>query len=492
MGDALPYVDLGSGRTVRKLHRVKNTTACATLDNFQTKCWGSNSSGQIGIERVGDVGNQVGQMGDNLPSIDVGTGRTIEQITNADKVTCAVLDNGKLKCWGPTMHGSNGQDSLNSIGDEPGEESSDLADTVVSETSSIVKIKSGEYNTCALLADGTLKCWGRSGYGMFLGYSNYTYGDIYGQMGENLPAMQVGSTEKVIDFDYFDGDFICALLDTQKLKCWGRGDEGALGHGATYSMGGTGIYVGDGLPYVDLGSGRTVKSFSRSANHVCAILDNDKIKCWGSSNYGQLGTGNTSTIGDGPGEMGDNLPYVDVGTGVTPVSIVSGYASNCILTTDNKVRCWGRNSQGQLGLGHENHIGDDPGEMGDNLQDLDFGTTEKIVKLEAGSYSYCALFESERVKCWGSGAQGRIASGSSTDVGDAPNEMGSNLNFVDLGNRRVKDLFMNLSNTCFQLENDDLTCFGLGTNGQLRTGNASSLGDNASELGASIHIIKQD
>jgi alpha-tubulin suppressor-like RCC1 family protein len=72
--------------------------------------------------------------------------------------------------------------------------------------------------------------------------------------------------------------------------------------------------MGDDLPVVDLGTGRTAKMISAGGEHTCALLDDDSVKCWGRNQYGQLGLGDTSNRGDGPGEMGDNLPVVDLGT----------------------------------------------------------------------------------------------------------------------------------------------------------------------------------
>lgn len=63
--------------------------------------------------------------------------------------------------------------------------------------------------------------------------------------------------------------------------------------------------------------------------HACAILGNGGLKCWGGKNdtglnYGQLGQGNTFDIGSTPGQMGDNLPEVDLGTGRTAVAVATG------------------------------------------------------------------------------------------------------------------------------------------------------------------------
>ena len=95
------------------------------------------------------------------------------------------------------------------------------------------------------------------------------------------------------------------------------------------------------------------------------------MKCWGFGDFGQLGQGNTSWLGDGPGELGNNLPPVALGTSVTPDFITTMLYDSCVLTTTDLVKCWGGNLNGQLGQGDNVYRGDGPGEMGDSLPFID-------------------------------------------------------------------------------------------------------------------------
>ena len=65
--------------------------------------------------------------------------------------------------------------------------------------------------------------------------------------------------------------------------------------------------------------------------------------------------------------MGDNLPAVNLGTGKSAIAIDAGPLHMCALLNDGSMKCWGNNELGQLGLGDTNSRGDDPNEMGDNL-----------------------------------------------------------------------------------------------------------------------------
>src|SRR5205823_3943102 len=141
-----------------------------------------------------------------------------------------------------------------------------------------------------------------------------------------------------------------ALLSNGAVKCWGRNDGGQLGLGDTVDRGDGAGEMGDSLPAVDLGTGRTAVAISAGDFFTCALLDNASVKCWGANSEGQLGLGDTSARGDDPGEMGDSLPAVDLGTGRTAVAIDSGNIHTCALLDDTSVKCWGQNLSGQLGL----------------------------------------------------------------------------------------------------------------------------------------------
>jgi hypothetical protein len=105
-------------------------------------------------------------------------------------------------------------------------------------------------------------------------------------------------------------DHVCALLVDGAVKCWG--DGGKLGLGDRLSRGYAPGQMGDNLPVVPLGTGLSVRQLSAHyAHHTCALFATGAVKCWGRG--GALGLGDTRDRGVAPGEMGDALPFVDVG-----------------------------------------------------------------------------------------------------------------------------------------------------------------------------------
>ena len=187
-------------------------------------------------------------------------------------------------------------------------------------------------------------------------------------MGDALPALDLGtgrSARSVVASGYST----CALLDDGHVKCWGYNLQGQLGQGDTLNRGGLAGQMGDALSAIDLGQGRTATGLAAGATHICARLDDGRLKCWGWNLLGQLGVGDSINRGSLAGQMGDALPAVDLGVGRSAKSMGGGYAHTCAVLDDASVKCWGQSSI--LGLGDNRARGMNPGEMGDALPAVD-------------------------------------------------------------------------------------------------------------------------
>jgi alpha-tubulin suppressor-like RCC1 family protein len=253
-------------------------------------------------------GQIAAEMGDALPTVALGTGKTAIALAAAGSATCAILNDGSLKCWGNSLYGELGLGSTDDRGDDPGE------------------------------------------------------------MGDNLPAVNLGTGKTALQISGRQFHF-CALLNDHSVKCWGYNADGALGVGDNVNRGGAPGQMGDNLPAVNLGTGKTAVKVAVGGWASCALLNDGSVKCWGANSWGQLGLGlpQTADLGDGPGEMGDNLPAVNLGTGKIAVDLVTGVYYACVILNDDGVKCWGGNGRGELGIGSAGNIGNDPSHMGDNL-----------------------------------------------------------------------------------------------------------------------------
>ena len=78
------------------------------------------------------------------------------------------------------------------------------------------------------------------------------------------------------------------------------------------SRGGSRVDMGNLLPAVDLGAGRSVAAISLGGYHSCTLLDDATLKCLGDNWVGQLGLGTVDVRGDDGLEMGDRLPPVEL------------------------------------------------------------------------------------------------------------------------------------------------------------------------------------
>ena len=494
MGDTLATVDLGAGRTATAL-TAGDGFSCALLDNAAVKCWGSNTNGQLGLGNTAARGDGPGEMGDNLPTVDLGAGRTATAIAAGFAYACALLDNAAVKCWGLNSTGELGLGDTAKRGDEPGEMGDNLPAVNLGTSRTATMITAGGIagegaHTCALLDNATVKCWGNNANGQLGLGDTANRGDTSGEMGDSLAAVSLG-TGRTAGAVAVGGIHTCALLDNATVKCWGYND-GQLGLGDTVVRGDGPGEMGDTLPAVSLGTGRTAAAITPGDVHTCVRLDSGTLKCWGRNDFGQLGLGDTVDRGDNGGEMGDALPAVDLGSGGGRgvVSVGAGATHSCALLEGGSVRCWGDGTAGLLGLGDTVTRGDGAGEMGNNLPAVSLGAGRSATALAVGDLHSCALLDNGSVKCWGDNAFGQLGVGDTADRGDNPGEMGDALLAVPLGTGRTATaISVGYGISCARLDNGTAKCWGRNTAGQLGQGDTANRGDAAGELGNTLAAI---
>lgn len=213
------------------------------------------------------------------------------------------------------------------------------------------RVQAGKEHTCAVLSDGTLKCFGRNDAGQ-LGYDHTnSLGDAAGEVAA-LSAINLGSSsggsgsspvsKTAVSVSAGTG-FTCALLNDGSVKCWGSGLDGRLGSDGTANIGDESGEMA-ALGTVNLGTGKTAIAISARDDHACAVLNDHSVKCWGNGENGRLGQDSTDAKGDAVGEMALLQP-INLGTGKTALDVSAGFDHTCALLNDGNVKCVGTASQ---------------------------------------------------------------------------------------------------------------------------------------------------
>ena len=170
-------------------------------------------------------------------------------------------------------------------------------------------------------------------------------------------------------------DHTCALVDGA-VSCWGNGDSGELGGGARRFI--------QAVPAPTVGPAMAVTSLATYRNHVCAIVSDSGLWCWGSDWAGQA-----SGVNSGP----DRAQLVPAAVpNVSPVDAMATGVGHSCAASGSVVRCWGSNRDGELGRGSTMPTEPIPAAvMG--LAGAD--------ALAAGQGFSCALPGDGSVLCWG-------------------------------------------------------------------------------------------
>lgn len=198
---------------------------------------------------------------------------------------------------------------------------------------------------------------------------------------EPLVAMQAEEPEPFCDAEGPDGlavldvaggyGHVCAVLSDGHVRCWGENYNGQLGDG-TRSNNAAPTTVREVSGAIAVGAGRM---------HSCALVSGGRVFCWGSNDWGQLGAGSR---GSGVGPTAEEARV----RGVAQLAV--GWDHACAVTQRGQVHCWGKNHLGQLG---------------DGTRELRSAPTAiralRASYVGAGVDTTCAVALDGRVACWG-------------------------------------------------------------------------------------------
>ncbi|NJK42852.1 MAG: hypothetical protein HC933_00105, partial [Pleurocapsa sp. SU_196_0] len=299
-----PFVNIG-GQVTQLSAGASHT--CALLVTGTVRCWGANGNGQLGYgnslqnSAVGD-NEDVFQLGDvsittsGVKAIQVSAGRTH---------TCALLEDAAVKCWGLGFSGQLGYGNTDDIGDD--ESPSSVGFVNFGTPFQPVQIVAGAFATCALDAQGSVRCWGEGSAGQL---GNGSTQDIGGTPATINPVTaQLGTPPTKRLFTSAASSYLCRITTDDTVQCWGSNFSGQLGYGNTNPIGDDEAPSTTGN--VNLG-GERVRELATGFTHTCVILENGSLKCWGSNFSGQLGYANTNSVGDNSSRPTSSLGSVSV------------------------------------------------------------------------------------------------------------------------------------------------------------------------------------
>jgi alpha-tubulin suppressor-like RCC1 family protein len=194
----------------------------------------------------------------------------------------------------------------------------------------------------------------------------------------------------------------CGVKTDGTLWCWGDNSDGQVGVGVTAT---------DYDWPVQAGVASTWRSVSVGSWTVCAVRTNDSLWCWGSTTFDQ--TGIAGAIGD------VTVPTAGPAGSWSTVSV--GETHTCAITTAGALWCWGDNGDGQLGI---NSVIDQ-----ETPQSVTVAGVSTWGSVSAGYYSTCAVAatgaSAGKLFCWGRNTDGQVGIGNTTTPQRVPVQVGS-------------------------------------------------------------------
>jgi len=307
---------------------------CAITPEGGVQCWGNNEFGQLG-----DGTNKSSNVRVNVVGVQGGT-----NIVAGGNHTC-LLSGSDVWCWG--------QNSKGQLGDR----THTNRNVPVKVLSGAADITAGLDYTCAVMVYGQVMCWGNNDQGQLAdGTTTDHTKPTLATLITGIANVDAGQNKS------------CGLTGNGLLRCLSAGTTQEIG-GITPAAGGSPesslnvavnrfgslimALIKDGIPVAfQNGHFKLINGVAQAVDvdsglgHTCALLSDGAVKCWGSNSYGQLGRNSTSS-------SSNPQTVLDI-SGAWQLAVGKNHA--CVLITSNNpgtddIKCWGLNSDGQLGNG---------------------------------------------------------------------------------------------------------------------------------------------
>ena len=331
---------------------------CGVTQDDLAYCWGHNGVGQLGD------GTGVNRL---VPTLVAG-GRRWRHVSTGIAHACGLTTENQIYCWGYNFKGEVGDSTT----------ARRFAPVPIYGGRRWSQVRAGNMHTCAITTGSVTYCWGQNLYGE-LGIGSLTY------KRRLFPVKVTGG----LTFASLSGRnfHVCGLTGAGKAYCWGLNELGRLGDGTT---------VNRPSPRAVAGS-RLYQSINAGGWHTCALSMNDRAYCWGGNHLGQLGDGTTDSHFT-PNPVASTLAFVGVTAGRG--------ATSCGVTSGGAALCWGDNQQGQLGDGSTTgHL--TPAVVAGNLQ---------FQGVIPSALHTCGVLKAgNAARCWGNNTDGQLGDGTQVE-----------------------------------------------------------------------------
>jgi alpha-tubulin suppressor-like RCC1 family protein len=404
------------------------THACALQRSGTVQCWGNNDKGELG--RGGALALSSNTPSIFVPQTVVGLSDAVS-ISAAGHSTCAVKADGTVVCWG-----YGGQNLVRLGVNVPSSTvfalSSPISVVGVSNVVSLSMAHNG--NTCAVITDGSLTCWGTNG----VNHSGLPISQMSTTMMGALPTPIIGIAN--IAAITLGLTHTCALKTDATVVCWGTYGTRANFNSAEPQTTPLSVKTPSGAPLTE------VQSVSSGMDHTCASKFDGSVHCWGWNSSGQLGDGlNVDHVAA--------MPVVMPGKG----QLAAGTNHSCAFNALGQVSCIGQGSLGQLGNGSS----------ANSTTPVDVNIAGGVKAISSAAYHTCAIKSADsNITCWGLGADGQLGNGANVDS-NVP------VSVAILGG--AKAISAGAYHSCALKTNGDIACWGQNTFGQLGNGANTNL-----------------
>lgn len=344
---------------------------CAVDDSGTAWCWGRGTENQLGDGLGTDSGTPVAVSG-GLTFTDVGVGRYF---------ACGLTNAGLVYCWG--------QNDTNQFGD--GTTSSSATPTLSANGEIFDNISLDWWGGCGVKSDNSAMCWGYNGGGRV--------GD--GTTTDATVPVTVAGGYSWLTLSPSNG-WSCGLTTSGTITCVGNGGSGRTGIGSFDNV----------VTYTPISTGETFVAVDAELVGSCGLADSGNVLCWGAA------------------EVAGNYPYTTTPTAVGlagTVDVTATGAFTCALDGLGDLRCWGSNSNGELGDGTTTHT-DAPTQVSGGIA---------FSRAAPGWTHTCAIGAADSLAyCWGENGLGRLGNGTVDGFSTAPGVTSGGNKFLDLSSGR--------------------------------------------------------